>query len=207
MAQRVSGQSQLDYLWKYFGENSVQNSPDNIYSLKLQDGKLIGMNIDGEQIARIDLSGIVTEPNSSIQSFTKRKATKEDEGFEEGVDVYSLVLSNGQEFIVEADRGSETDSLIITVEDNIISGELKINNKQDSLIVLSETDQGLQVDLKPELTEKLVLLEEAAEKVIKLQEQIEKNTQDLLILKGDQEGSILQIVNSQIDKSFDWEEF
>lgn len=185
MAQRKPKQSQLDYLWTNFGELS---------KLKKQGDRLIGFNESGEELFQLDFEGSSSgASDSTIIDFGKRQ------------NEYYITLSDGTEFTAPSDlyEGSESNSFIISIEDNVISGQLKLNN-EDSLIILSETDNGLKADISEDLKEGLTILEDLTE----LKNTVDSNNNTLLLLNGDenQEGSVLNIVTTNINNAFNWQE-
>lgn len=169
--KRKPGQSQLDYLWANYGEFSVSSVPSEesdviltqeaINSL-LKEFKGVSsvkvINQDNTEILEVKTSegDVFTYPlpsNISIQSFTKRQVTQADrnKGCEMplGSWVYSILLSNGNEYLAPIDKysGSISKSIIIDILENVIYAELKISNRP-SIISLGVYDDGLSADLK-----------------------------------------------------------
>lgn len=189
MAQREPKQSQLDYLWSNFGNLSVSDpkkggllvTSDEVNSqidslklttvskLEIVGTKLIGRNINNQNITEVPLSS----------------------------------LSTGAQQIT----GSETNSLILEVKDNVVSGRLKINN-EDSLIVLTETDRGLKAEFSGDLNEQLQIIQNVSGDISELKTLVKTNSDALSILNGDesQEGSVLNLITTKITNAFNWQE-
>lgn len=170
--RRLPGQSQLDYLWSNYGsyfvsdsleEGSIPSSQllqeitsnisDNaVNSLKVINGELVGSNIKGEQIFSIDISEFVTG-GRSIVSFGKRYIADEDIAngctYPKDTPVYSLRFSDDSELIAPIDQyqGVETNSIVVSIDNNQVSSSLKINNS-NSIVPIKETANGIQADLK-----------------------------------------------------------
>lgn len=170
---RKPGQSQLDYLWTNFGEFSVSNtledgtiptsellrqiseniSLSSLNSLKVIGSYLIGLNILGDEIFRLDISEI-TSNGKAIIEFGRRYITQEDLDNGNSLDintpVYYIKFSDNTEFVSKIDQytGCETNSVVITIDDNnVISSNLKLDNS-DTIVQLSESVKGVHADLK-----------------------------------------------------------
>lgn len=187
MAQRVKGQSQLDYLWSNFGNLSVINpnkegiiptiedidqklevsNSQTVSKLKITSTKLIGLNSQNREITSVNISDLIKESNTL--------------------------------------QGSETNSLVINVIDNVIEGKLKIFNSEDSLLTLKETDKGLQVLFKDSNLE--TKLNSFNQDLLEIKKDIQSNIEALQILNGDeiQEGSVLNLINNNIESAFTWQ--
>lgn len=173
MAQREPKQSQLDYLWKNFGEYSVSTSEYDkqiptlglvqelldtirnqaLHSLQVVGYKLIGTNINGNKLCEIDISQL-TSDGRSIVEFGKRYVKDTDKEIQHpvGTPIYYIKLADGTELAVEANEGgivysgSETSTVVINIEEGQIRANLKTDN-EDSVINLSESSKGLRADL------------------------------------------------------------
>lgn len=171
--RRVSGQSQLDYLWTNFGEFAVSSTyseheipttklvidlvnavKDNTLSqLQVVGSDLIGYNSESKEIFRIDIQEIITS-GKAVTDFGRRYTTAKD--VEAGNDlpvntpVYYLRFSDGTEIIAKIDTytGSETNTTVITIDDKgQIKSKVKLDN-EDTVINLSESSKGIKADLK-----------------------------------------------------------
>lgn len=197
MAQRRPGQSQLDYLWENFGEFS------KFKNIRVQGDKVQCLNDQGEELFLLNISGLSSTGQSSIQEFDKKEIN--------GKLYYYIKLSDGTEFKspIDSVSGSETECIILNVENNIISGKLKLNN-EDSLIVLKETEKGLKVEINDStLQESLQLIKDVSENITELKESIKQNSDTLVVLNGDENqiGSVLNTVSNCINSALEWETF
>lgn len=179
---RPSGMSQLDYLWINYGNYKVQNTPSNIpqdnviltekaltnfinaspgiSSLQLRDHptnqdmyELIGYANDGSVLTSVQIPKVV-----SIESFTYRTITQED--IEQGSPyplnspVLSLVLSTGEEFVVDLRKiiltPSTTNTIETKIDNNVISSNLKIDSSNNYLspVQLKTSTNGIYADIK-----------------------------------------------------------
>lgn len=169
--KRKPGQSQLDYLWANYGEFSVSSVPSDESNVILTQEaidqllrefkgvtsvKVISQN--GVEILEVktsegDVSTYPLPSNISIQSFRRRQVTQADrnKGCEMplGSWVYSILLSNGNEYLAPIDKytGNTSKSIIIDIIENTIYAELKISNRP-SIISLGVYDDGLSADLE-----------------------------------------------------------
>lgn len=168
--KRRPGQSQLDYLWVNYGGYSVSSIPSSepdviltqeaITSILKEFKNVTSVQIldkNGVQVLEVKTSdGKVTAyslPASvTITNFTKRKVTQYDKDngctFPIESQVYSILLSNGAEYLAPIDnyKGKNSSSIILEVLDNTIQAELQISNKP-SLIQLGIHNDGLFADL------------------------------------------------------------
>lgn len=179
---RPSGMSQLDYLWINYGNYKVQNTPssipqDNVIltekaltnfinaspgisSLQLRDHptnqdmyELIGYANDGSVLTSVQIPKVV-----SIESFTYRTITQEDieQGSPYPLDspVLSLVLSTGEEFVVDLRKiiltPSTTNTIETKIDNNVISSNLKIDSSNNYLspVQLKTSTNGIYADIK-----------------------------------------------------------
>lgn len=185
MVQRAKGQSQLDYLWVNFGKLSV---PEEITG---------GTLITAEEVKELQ-SNLVSKLAISGQTLIGRNS--------EGAEITSVALpisSSGGLLL----QGSESKSLVLEVKDNVVSGRLKINN-EDSLINLVETDKGLKAEFSGDFNKQLEIIKNVSEDISALKEEVKNNSDALLILNGDehQEGSVLNLINLNIQSAFNWQE-
>lgn len=191
MALREKGQSQLDYLWVNFG--NLQTSKET----REQGGFLITSDDISNQVEDAKLLAV-----SQLEIVGNKLLGKNYKG-NKLTEITLSDLSNGGQI-----NGSETDSIVLEVIDNTISGRLKINN-EDSLIALIETDNGLKAEFTDkELIQKIELVQNVAADLESLKTDVKTNSDALLILNGDenQEGSVLNIVSNQIINAFNWQE-
>lgn len=182
MSQRAPKQSQLDYLWVNFGNYSVSSDGksgtiptydliaellesiknDALHELKVIGSYLIGNNLLNEEIFRIDISQLTSNGNSVVK-FGKRYVEEGDSQiqFEVGTPIYYIQLSDGTELATaiegEIYTGSETNTVVVNVQDSKIYANLKINNG-DSVVTLNETSKGVQADLKLNEEDSLIKL-------------------------------------------------
>lgn len=176
MVKREPKQSQLDYLWVNFGKLTVPK--------EIEQGTLITAEQVEEREAYF-ISKLSLEGQKLVGS--NNQGTKLTE-------VLLPITSGG--LIV----GSESDSLIIEIKDGIISGKLKIDDSE-SLITLVETDKGLKIDDGG-------LFTTISEDITQLKLDVQNNKDSLIVLNGDEnvEGSVLNIVNTNINKALNWQE-
>lgn len=184
---RQPKQSQLDYLWVNFGSYSVSDKLEqdtiptsglldnlvtsikekSLNSLKVVNNQLVGNNINGTEIFNLDISEI-TSGGKSITNFGRRYITQTDIdngcAFPLDTPVYYIRFSDNTELIAKIDSydGAETNSIVINVDNNQISGQLKINN-EDSIVILKETKLGIQADLKVSTQESSIQLSKELE--------------------------------------------
>lgn len=179
---RPSGMSQLDYLWINYGNYKVQNTPssipqDNVIltekaltnfinaspgisSLQLRDHptnqdmyELIGYANDGSVLTSVQIPKVV-----SIESFTYRTITQEDieqdSPYPLDSPVLSLVLSTGEEFVVDLRKiiltPSTTNTIETKIDNNVISSNLKIDSSNNYLspVQLKTSTNGIYADIK-----------------------------------------------------------
>lgn len=220
MRKREPHQSQLDFLWQNFGGYFVSTTKEEgsiptievvyelldsvkseaLSSLEVVGNRLIGRNSSGVQIVNIDISRFGS--SSSVVDFGKRLITQEDieHGYEleVGQPVYFIELSDGTQLLAEAEVDKE---LILKIKDL----ELQVAENTNALSIINSEDQpgSLQsiLRLAKEYTDsKLATSEDLSE----LKLQINEIQQDLLILKGSGEGSILNMITTNIESAFSW---
>lgn len=170
--KRVPGQSQLDYLWTTYGYYKVSDelekesipttellqkltsniSNQSVSNIKVIGDKLIGFSVSGEELFYTDISEF-TGNGKSISYFGKRYISQQDidNGCLYALDspVYFLRFSDGSELLAPIDQyqGQETSNIVVTINNNLISANLKINNS-DTIIPIINTDRGIQADIK-----------------------------------------------------------
>lgn len=170
--KRIPGQSQLDYLWTTYGYYKVSDelekesipttellqkltsniSNQSVSNIKVIGDKLIGFSVSGEELFYTDISEF-TGNGKSISYFGKRYISQQDidNGCLYALDspVYFLRFSDGSELLAPIDQyqGQETSNIVVTINNNLISANLKINNS-DTIIPIINTDRGIQADIK-----------------------------------------------------------
>lgn len=164
--KRKPGQSQLDYLWTNYGYYSVsdkledetipsskllkniaeQISNESLTDIKIINNYLVGFNKLGDDIFSLDITDIISK-GKTIVEFGK-KYVEENSKYEVGTPVYFLKFSDDSELIVPIDNysGSETKSIVVTLKNDQIFANLKINN-QNTIVPIMQTDNGIRAEL------------------------------------------------------------
>lgn len=167
---RQKGQSQLDYLWANFGsfavsDNFTDNPEGTILSQKALEGfiketngiddlKIVETNEGPKLVAYtngVEVANLSIPSGVSIQAFGRRTITQADKNkgcaLDLGTQVYYIMLSNGNEYLTPTVTGKDTKSIALSLVENAIYADLKINN-QDSIVELNTTPEGIQARLR-----------------------------------------------------------
>lgn len=174
--KRVKGQSQLDYLWTNFGNLEVSNKISQIPSdeviltesailkeLQNCSTDVIIDSIDNEDSISIILkdhqNSVIshTEINKQIpiKSFSKFKSTQEDVDnklvSKSDLICLKIIDFKDKEYIIELFpevKGSETNSIITSVDDNKVAAQLKIDNPiVEKSVEIRQSTNGVQANL------------------------------------------------------------
>ena len=185
--KRQPGDSQLDVLWKNYGEReTVDEMTDDLQSipslglvkglLTQDDSEVVGsIEIDGSFLVVKSKNGIemdrvdIRNLKGGIKSF---KRILNSEGFP----VYSIELDNGEPLEAPIDRyiGGKTNAIHNEILDNIIYSRLQPS--KDSGIEFVENEDGLSGKVKLEGDDTGVGFEITSEKEYNKLEDIKKNT-------------------------------
>lgn len=174
--KRERKQSQLDYLWVNYGSNP------EFRKIERKGNQLIGYNDKGLELFQIDYSGPLSGSSNEVVDF----------GIEGNQ--YYIELSNGTRLTASIESPDLSELRLITETNNqalqIINGDGEGSLKEILRLSKEYTDS------------KIVNLD-----VSKLQEQLDDISQGLLKLNGpaEEEGSVLNIVNSSIESALEWE--
>lgn len=171
--KRISGQSQLDYLWTNYGgfdvSSSITSTPEesipsqallidllqklgnkSVGSISLKNTDLILYNQSGLEISRIDVSELSSK-QISIVDFGQKIVLNTDIAngcpFPLYTKVYYITLSNGTQFWAKSDvlDGFESSAIKTQIIDNHIVASLKIDKTQGNVILTDKT--GLKATL------------------------------------------------------------
>lgn len=168
--KRIQGQSQLDYLWVNFGNVNVSstltNNPENTLLTQKAIQQFVNSGINDIKVITKDNNNYLDSYDSSgqlissqllpsgisIKSFGTRNITQTD--IDKGTDlplntsVYSIVLTNGNEYLTPKDTyvGKDTSSIVLNILNNTISAELRLSSNP-SIVSLENTDNGLRANL------------------------------------------------------------
>lgn len=177
--QRLQGQSQLDYLWVNFGQLAKLEKAQNI---------LRGYDSSGECLFELDFEGSSSssgDNNSIIEDFGKKVVN--------GESIYYIRLSDGSELTAPAES------------QDLLELQEQVNQNTEAL-------QMIDKNIENSLSQMLKLSKEYTDSklidVTEIQKQINNVSNDLQLLKGSEEedGSILNIVTTQINNAFVWQE-
>lgn len=181
--QRPQGMSQLDYLWLNFGGYQIGSTPSSIpqqnvilnelavtsliknateggiISLKYEDHptdpnlvKLVGCSVDGREITFVSMPKEV-----HVSSFVGRTVSQADIDngcpYNFGTKVLSIVLTNGQEYLVSLNslglvlEGAETSTVISEIKNGKVYNHVKVDKVALSVIELKESTYGVSAHL------------------------------------------------------------
>ncbi len=168
--KRKPGQSQLDYLWANYSDFSVITSPSDDSDAILTQGAINSLlqEFSGIKSVKViqqnnnSVLEVITSdnqatlypfpPSITIERFSKRYITQADrnKGCELPLNtqVYSILLSNGNEYIAPIDKyiGQDSSSILLNIIENTVYAELKISNR-NSIVLLKTLDDGVYADL------------------------------------------------------------
>lgn len=182
---RPHGMSQLDYLWTHFGTYEVSNETSQVPSENvilteqaltnlIQEStnggitaltyrqhptkdnvmQLIGTSINGSELTVVEMPKEV-----HVQSFQRRRVTQIDKDngcqFQLDSEVLSLVLTNGEEFLVNLSdidlllSSKDTSTVATDVTNGVIQSSLKIDERNNNIstVQIHTTGNGIYSDI------------------------------------------------------------
>lgn len=173
---RPPGMSQLDLIWGNYNQYNIATSLQEDGSRALITQKVIqdlldnfsGISdiqiVEGEEGAKLVITvgdKVFEQPlptGATITDFTKRQITQADrnKGCELalGTPVYSITMSNGNEYLAPALAVGNTGTIALKIIENAIYADLKLSNKGS--VKLSEDEEGLKGDIVLDNTDKFI---------------------------------------------------